>query len=172
MELIKKIVHFLSSIVYLLIGVYVIVCVPILFSYKPLVVLSGSMEPTLKVGSIIYYKEVAENELKEGDIITFKTENGEYISHRINSIDDGQYETKGDANNSADPVKITYQNILGEVMNVYIPYLGYYVQFINNNQILSIVVALIILILEFILSNLKMLFDNKKESGEKYEKNE
>jgi hypothetical protein len=57
-------------------------------------------------------------------------------------------------------------------MNFYIPYLGYYIQFINNNEIIAIVIALTILILEFILSNIKTLCNNKNERSEKNEKDE
>ena len=126
--------------------------VPSVFGYKPLVVLTGSMEPTFKTGSIIYYKHVNQNELKEGDIITFKM--GDYIvSHRINKIDNGLYETKGDANNTVDANKITYNDIVGKDLNINIPYLGYYVKFFKDNMYILVIIA-IILVTEFILGNI------------------
>ena len=166
MSVLKKIVHILSSICYLLIIVYALVCIPYLFGYKPLVVLTGSMEPTYHTGSIIYYKHVNQNELKEGDNITFKM--GEYtVSHRINKIDNGLYETKGDANNTVDANKITYNDILGKDLNISIPYLGYYVKFIKDNMYLLVIVAFI-LIFEFILDNITK---NKKEIIKEEENN-
>ena len=103
MEIIKKIIHFLSNIIYILITLYVIICLPMLFNYKPLVVLSGSMEPTLPTGSVIYYHPVEESDLKVGDIVTFKLkDNKTLVSHRITSINNGIIQTKGDANNSVD----------------------------------------------------------------------
>lgn len=152
MNILKKIVHLLSSICYVLIIIYALVCIPYLFGYKPLVVLTGSMEPTFKVGSIIYYKHVNQNELKEGDIITFSMENY-VVSHRINKIEDGLYETKGDANNTADAKRITYNDILGKDLNINIPYLGFYVKFFKDNMYILVIFALILLS-DFILSNM------------------
>lgn len=152
MNILKKIVHLLSSICYVLIIIYALVCIPYLFGYKPLVVLTGSMEPSFKVGSIIYYKHVNQNELKEGDIITFSM--GNYVvSHRINKIEDGLYETKGDANNTVDAKRITYNDILGKDLNVNVPYLGFYVKFFKDNMYILVIFALI-LISDFILSNM------------------
>lgn len=159
----KKIVHILANICYTFIGIYALICLPMVIGYKPLVVLSGSMEPSIKTGSIIYYSKVQEKDLKVGDIITFKTETKkEYVSHRINSIEDGKYETKGDANEVADPIKITYDQIVGKDLNISIPFLGYYVKFANEHVYLIIVVA-IILISEYLLSNT---LDIDKKKGE------
>ena len=160
MEFIKKLVHILSIICYVLIIVYALVCIPNLFGYKPLVVLSGSMEPTIKEGSVLYYKSVDENELKVGDIITFEL-NGEYISHRINGIENNLYETKGDANDVADPVKISYNEIKGKDSSFTISYIGNYIKFVNSNLYL-IGVVVIILVLEFLFSNLEIFNINSK----------
>lgn len=162
MKVTAKITHILSIFCYIFIGIYAIICLPILFKYKPLVVLTGSMEPTFKVGSIIYYKQVPQNEIKKGDIITFKYDDT-FISHRVNNIEGQLYETKGDANNTPDLKKITYSDIVGKDANFCIPYLGYYVKFINDHMYLLIIVA-VILVADFILSNIgKKEPDNKEE---------
>lgn len=160
MGFLKKIVHFLANLCYLLIIIYGLLCVPICFGYKPLVVLTGSMEPTYKVGSIVYYHKTSEIKLSVNDVITFAYEDNLIITHRIYKINGDEYITKGDANNAPDPVPITYKNILGKVTNITIPYLGYYVRFINEHlYIIGIVV--IILVSEFLLSNVRT-FDIKK----------
>ena len=165
MEFIKRIVHVLSNICYVFIGIYALICAPMIFGYKPLVVLSGSMEPNIKTGSVIYYHKVNKEDLKVGDIITFKTDTKkEYVSHRINAIDGDSYETKGDANNAVDPLKITYEDIIGKDLNINIPYAGYYIDFANKHVYLIIVVA-IILISEYLLTNA---FDIKEKEGEKH----
>ena len=64
MGIIKKIIHFFANIAYILIILYAIVCIPILFGKNPVVVLSGSMEPTYKIGSIIYYEKVPFKNIK------------------------------------------------------------------------------------------------------------
>jgi len=164
MKILKEIIHILSSICYVLIIIYALVCIPYLFGYKPLVVLTGSMEPTYKVGSIIYYKHVPENQLKEGDAITFKM-NSYVVSHRINKIDNGLYETKGDANNSVDAKRITYNDILGKDLDFNIPYLGYYVKLFKDNMYLLVIISCILLC-EFIVNSICDKKKNKKEEKE------
>ena len=159
--ILKSIFHVLSNLCYLLIFIYGIVCIPIIYGYKPLVVLSGSMEPTYKVGSIIYYKEVLESDLEVGDAITFSLGNETFITHRIVKVNDGLYQTKGDANNTPDVMRISFRNIHGKVTNTSIPCLGYYIEFVNNHlYILGFII--IILVSEFLLGSVKTFDIDKK----------
>jgi len=164
MGVIKKIVHLLAIISYALIIIYAIVCIPMIFGHHPVVVLSGSMEPTYKVGSVIYYKKVSEKELKKGDVITFNANNNKMVSHRIVSIDNGLIETKGDANNVSDVNKIRYGNVRGKVGKISIPYVGYYIKLVNDNLTLVVIAAVIILVSEFLISNTEA-FDINKKNG-------
>jgi len=164
MVVIKNLVKALSITCYVLIGIYILVCIPMIFGLTPLVVLSGSMEPNFKVGSIIYYEKLTDDmELKKGDIITFKLENmDEPVSHRIYSIEDGLITTKGDANNTTDAIQITRENVLGKDLNIDILYVGYYIKFVNDNRIIFIVSCIVILVLELILSNMNFDIDRKE----------
>lgn len=168
MGIIKKIIHFFANIAYILIILYAIVCIPILFGKNPVVVLSGSMEPTYKIGSIIYYEKVQFKNIKVGDVITYEYDN-KYISHRVNSIDNNLIETKGDANNTADVNKVKYNNIKGKVTKFSLPYIGYYIKFINDNVRIFMITLVVILLSEFLLSNIKT-FDIDK-NNERSEKN-
>jgi len=171
MGIIRKIVHILSNIIYILITVYLVVCIPMIFGHTPVVVLSGSMEPTYKVGSVIYYKKISEKELKEEDVITFNIDN-KTISHRIVSIDNGLIETKGDANNTSDVHKIRYKNIKGKVGKISIPYIGYYIKIVNDNLTLVVIVTVIILVSEFLFSNIETIdIDSKNRRSKENEKN-
>lgn len=161
MEFLKKMIHILSWLIYILIIIYVLICAPMIFGYKPLVVLSGSMEPTYGVGSVIYYHETPKEEIKVGDAITFTYET-DFITHRVVNIEDGLYETKGDANNAVDARKIGYSNIKGKVSKLYIPYIGYYVSFINKHLYL-IGVVILILVSEFLLNPSKKKEEKVKE---------
>ena len=155
-KIIKKILSILSSICYILILVYAAVSIPALFKYTPIIVLSGSMEPTYHVGSIIYYHPVkSEAELKKGDVITYKISDDTLVTHRIHEIADGKYETQGDANETPDVLKISYNQIVGKVSKISIPYIGYYVDFIHSNVIIIIAIILI-LILEMIFGGTKV----------------
>lgn len=163
-KILRGISHVCAWIVYFFIGVYILCCIPMLFGYHPLVVLSGSMEPHMNVGSLIYYHAVSQDEIEKGDIVTFELDN-QYISHRIYGIiEDGKYETKGDANNTVDPVKITYDQIKGKVYEKNIPYVGYYIQFVNEH-IYTIVIAVVILVSEFLLGTIDI--DKIGKKGEK-----
>lgn len=77
-------------------------------------VLTGSMQPEIQVGENIIIKKC--DEYKIGDIITYITDEGEPITHRIISIDEGVYYTKGDSNNIQDPKPVLFSQIYGKVI--------------------------------------------------------
>ena len=164
MVVIRKLIHILAVISYVLIIVYAIVCIPMIFGHHPVVVLSGSMKPTYKVGSVIYYKKVSQKELKVGDVITFNANNSKMVSHRIANIDNGFIETKGDANKVSDVNKIRYENVRGKVGKLSIPYVGYYIKTVNDNLTLVVIVTIIILVSEFLISNTEA-FDINNKNG-------
>lgn len=153
MILMKKIIHLLSILCYIGIGIYSIACIPNIFGYKPLIVMTGSMEPVYKVGSIIYYKKANIDDIKINDVITFEN-NNVLITHRVVNIENNKFTTKGDANETKDPMKVNYEEIKGKVAKKSIPYLGNYVGFINEHMYLVYGVVFILL-MEFILSNTK-----------------
>lgn len=71
----------------------------------PFTVLSGSMEPTYHVGSLIYVKKVDPYTLKAGDVITYSISEEMVATHRIVEVipdeEDPEvirFKTKGDAN--------------------------------------------------------------------------
>lgn len=164
MVVIRKLIHILAVISYVLIIVYAIVCIPMIFGHHPVVVLSGSMKPTYKVGSVIYYKKVSQKELKVGDVITFNANNNKMVSHRIANIDNGFIETKGDANKVSDVNKIRYENVRGKVGKLSIRYVGYYIKTVNDNLTLVVIVTIIILVSEFLISNTEA-FDINNKNG-------
>ena len=64
----------LSWIVIAVIVMYMAIAAPLIMGFRPVVVLTGSMQPTFPVGSIVYYHKCAFEDLREGDPITFKAE--------------------------------------------------------------------------------------------------
>lgn len=163
MGILKKIIHILANLCYIGIIIYVLLVMPKIFGNEPVVVLTGSMEPKYKVGTIIYYSKVEKDEIKVNDVITFKTSNNEIVTHRVNNIVEDRYETKGDANETTDPKLVEYEDIVGKVGKFYIPYVGYGINFINNHLYL-IVFVVIILVLEFVFANVN--FNNNIKEGE------
>jgi len=101
---------------------------PIAGNIKFLTVQSGSMEPTIKTGSVVMVRP--ESDYKIGDIITFGpiSKIKSPITHRINDIKvvggNPVYITKGDANNAPDQNEVQKKDVLGKVL-FFIPYIGY-----------------------------------------------
>lgn len=134
-----------------LLGVFVVFSfVPFPGNYKIFTVQSGSMEPTIKTGSLIFVRPEADYNV--GDIVTRRTTDPKVtITHRIVSREElnGQiaFETKGDANNAPDGEKFTKDGIIGkEVFKL--PYVGYPVGYAKTTPglILLIIVPAVIII--------------------------
>lgn len=84
---------------------------------------SGSMEPELPVGSLCIVTPCAVEELEVGDIIAFQ-KGPMQVAHRIVSIQEESYQTKGDANRSPDPGVVRKEQVIGKVL-FHVPYIGY-----------------------------------------------
>lgn len=137
-------------------------------------VLSGSMEPTYHVGSLIYVKSVDYTQLKGGDVITFMLDENTVATHRIVDVvpDDEdptvlRYRTKGDANEAEDGSLVHYKNVIGSPVFT-IPYLGYVASYIQNppGTYIAISGAAIFLLLVF-LPDLFAEEEPKKEKAKK-----
>lgn len=80
--------------------------VPSVFGYKPFIVLSGSMENTIKKGDLIIVETVNAETLTKDKVIAFRDAEGTVTTHRIIEIVEDEtgkyYVTKGDNNNSQD----------------------------------------------------------------------
>ncbi len=100
------------------------VTLPALLGYEMYNVSSGSMEPNLPVGSLIYVKPAVPEELSEGEIIAF-WRGDSVVTHRLveNRSLEGDFVTKGDANQEEDLNTVPYANLVG-VVTCHIPYLG------------------------------------------------
>lgn len=98
--------------------------IPNFMGYDVYNVVSGSMEPTIPVGSIIYVKEIDPAEIETGDIIAFHSGDS-VIMHRVteNKVVEGSFVTKGDANNGEDMNDVPYEDLIGIVVR-HIPILG------------------------------------------------
>lgn len=103
-------------------------------SYNAYVVLTGSMVPEIMPMDVVITKRRDAKDLEVGDIITFLSSDsrlsGVIVTHRIKEIfydsTTGKYtfQTKGDANNTADFTLAEDYNIIGEVI-FKIPKVGY-----------------------------------------------
>lgn len=98
-------------------------------------VLSGSMEPALKVGGVAVTRPVSMEEISEGDIVTyFSPSDNKLTSHRVSSVADGAilgFQTWGDANARPDPYRVPVESVVGKVVFT-LPYVGYVTNFIKT----------------------------------------
>ena len=102
--------------------------IPKLAGYDTYVVVSGSMEPSIPVGSIVYSEPVDPELLRAGDVIVFsdKTRSEAPITHRVvsNNPFTGTIITKGDANANRDTNPVSYDNVIGSV-KTHVPRVGF-----------------------------------------------
>ena len=133
---------------------------PSFLGYKPFIVLSGSMEPIIKIGDLVIIKDCPIEQLKEGDIIAFR--NGtSVITHRIVEITEEKNEkviiTKGDNNSSEDRYPVVYSDVEG--LYIYrIPKIGHFAMFLQTT-----LGAIIFISIPFILFIITDLVQRKKE---------
>jgi len=96
--------------------------VPDFIGYKPLIVLSGSMEPTILTGDLILVKEADAEDIAQNDIIAFRNDaNTEtVVTHRVTEVltENGEvsFLTKGDANTGADASQVKAENLEGKYL--------------------------------------------------------
>lgn len=144
---------------------------PNFFGIKTFVIISGSMEPNLKISDIVIIKRCEQNELKENDIISFRSGQS-VITHRINKIietENGvEYITKGDNNNIKDNGTIKFDDIEGKYIGK-IEYLGKVVLFLKNKiVIISIIIIFYLIYAHEMKTNEKLQI--RREKREKFEK--
>jgi len=158
--------------IYFLIIIFALAAISSRFSmggYKLYTVQSGSMEPTIKTGSLIFVDINAK--YSPLDIITFYKLSGskETITHRLlelkneNNITVGV--TKGDANDTEDSQVVLQNNIIGKAV-LAIPYFGYPVAFARTpaGLIILVIIPATIIIYDEIL---KIKEEIKKRRGGK-----
>ena len=144
-----------------------------LFGYSMFVVKSGSMEPAIHTGSVVFDK--TDGDYAKGDIITFKvSESKDTVTHRIVEIkkEDNaiSYKVKGDANDTADPDLVLKDNVVGKVI-FSIPYFGYLVAFMKTLPGLIIFIILPSLIVVYgEIDKIKKEIDRMRNKEDKLDK--
>lgn len=92
--------------------------IPSFIGYRPFIVMSGSMEPTLNIGDLEISKETDPSTLKVGDVISYMYKDNVVITHRIIEItsEDGEtvFITKGDNNATEDLLPVKFSQVKGK----------------------------------------------------------
>ena len=127
--------------------------VPSVFGYKPFVVMSGSMEPKINKGDLIFVKKVDTDTLKVGDVIAFRNPDNTVTTHRIKDVIESKnktcYETKGDNNNTADP-DITCSNLVEGKYVSRVAKVGNFIIFVQEPMGFTILMLTILIVCIFI----------------------
>lgn len=111
-------------------GLVAITIGPRFLPYQALVVRSGSMEPAIPTGSVVFYRHVKADHVKVGQVIVFSKpgEPSERITHRVYKIGTGPtgkyFITKGDANGAPDDWRVPAVGT-GWVASFHVPTVGY-----------------------------------------------
>lgn len=110
---------------------------PQLFGYQFKTVLSGSMEPTFKTGSLILVEKLqSTTDLNKGDVISYYQDENNVVTHRIIDVisqgNSTMYQTQGDNNVNPDTNLVLSDNIIAKYSGITIPYLGYLLQFMGS----------------------------------------
>ena len=117
-------INFINILTVFITVVILAILVPYLFGIKPTIVTSGSMEPTLSVGSLCMINTRYDfDQVDVNDIIVYRIPNQKVI-HRVVGVYAAGVKTKGDANEHIDSVTVTKEIYYGKYITS-IPKIGY-----------------------------------------------
>lgn len=151
-----------------------------LFGYRAYIVLSDSMSKTdFDAGDLVLVKEVDPTTLKEGDIISYISQNtenyGGVVTHKIrNTTTDANGEpgfiTYGTTTDTNDETIVTYPFVLGKYQT-HIPKVGTFFQFLKTPQgyFVCIFIPFMLLILYQGINCIQLFRRYKKEQMEEME---
>ena len=144
--------------------------------YGAYVIVSGSMEPMIKVRDAVLVRRCEEEDIKKGDVITYRSLDDSYygilITHRVVKIEekDGQkmFITKGDHNETIDRTPVNFSQIQGKVV-MRIPKIGYLKYFLIEyyGWIIAIVIPSLCIIAYDIVKLFKNISKNREKNKER-----
>lgn len=114
-----------------IVGAAALVALLMVFGIRPYAVRTGSMEPAIRVGSLVFVNSRARlEELRVGDVITFRV--GQMVvTHRVARVDETGVVTRGDANNTDDGGKVTAETLIGRKV-FHLPWAGNLLLFLQT----------------------------------------
>lgn len=153
-KILKTILKIINTII-LSVTVLLAVCVigMKLMGIQLFTVLSGSMEPAYPTGSLIAVKEIAPEELKVDDVITYRLGPSTVATHRIieilDSEGDPEFRTKGDANEHPDGGTVLAENIIGTPI-LTIPEAGYTADKLQSAEGKKMIITVFAVLIAFV----------------------
>lgn len=133
----RKVAAVIKNILFALaIIILILAVVGAVMKVKPVIVLSGSMEPVMGTGSLAFINQ-RDTDIEEGDIIAFNNKDM-WIAHRVVGITDEGYITKGDNNETVDLGVVIPQQVQGTVF-FWIPKAGHWLRSMTSTTGIIIV---------------------------------
>jgi signal peptidase len=135
----------------LLAGLAVLTCVSFAVAtrglhYQPVAVYSGSMEPKIPVGGLVFDRAVPSRQVRVGDVVTFTDPyvKSRLVTHRVVDILETPrglaYRTKGDANAARDPWTIRLGGQVGRV-SFGVPVAGYVLYYAHSREVRTLLIC-------------------------------
>ena len=163
--------YFYWALSILLIGLLLVCVILFAIGFRPAVVLTPSMKPTINPGSLVLVKSIAPEKIKVGDVVMFwpsadgGTDADEIsVTHRVIEIKTDEetgkliFITHGDANGEGSNERVPQSQIIGKV-HLAIPVVGILFLFIKNNLFVVIFSIIAIICLWYLIA---MIIKNNK----------
>ena len=121
-----------------------IVFVGSLLGYAPVVITSGSMEPSIRPGDVVLLRDAGEELPAPPSVVTFETSEGRLVTHRVvDNLPDGSLTTKGDANAGPDTTPVRPEQVVG-VGAWLVPYVGLPVLWVRTGDLLHLLAFVLV----------------------------
>lgn len=147
-EVVYKTMKVISNLLFVILGLVLVVClysfvsIQVLshkyvnfFSYTFFQIGSNSMAPAITTNDLIVVK-LSDDDIKAGDIITY--EDGDtLVTHRVQSVNQTGYVTKGDANMEQDRA-ILKDQVVGKVVKI-LPQYGVWFKVLTTPKIIAMI---------------------------------
>ncbi len=133
-------------------GLFAAVSLPTLTGHRSFTILSGSMEPAISTGDVIVTRPMSPLAINVGDIVTFRDPSNDtrLVTHRVRRVEIGggvaKFETKGDANNTAERWSVLADGQVG-LVTYRVPKLGYVLEWLTRRWPRALILTLPALIL-------------------------
>lgn len=152
----------------LVLVIAVLMILPSLLGFHRYVITSGSMEPTIPTGSVVYDKDVPVADLEVRDVITFVPP-PDYdidtpVTHRIVEISTApkdqkekaaagrMFRTKGDANEARDPWLMVLDKPTQDRVENHVRYVGYVYLWLSKRWVQLLVIGLPALVIALLIA--------------------
>lgn len=122
------------------------------------IVKTGSMAPAINPGDVIFTVPPG-NQVRPGEVITFQPENKVLVTHRVLSVENGQIQTRGDANQDPDGSRISLSQVMGRYL-FKIPAIGQITALLHTRMgwFMIVIVPSILLVLWIVIEIIKEVF--------------